>query len=306
VDKHELKQDKTPPDICDYEGSTYRTDFWEGRGREYEDRAERIAIRRLMPLEGGRILELGAGYGRLSQMFKGYEQVVLLDYSRSQLEFARENMGDEGFLYVAANIYSMPFAPGVFDAATMIRVIHHMQDVAAVLRSIRRIMHQNGVFLLEYANKQNIKAIVRHMLGQQEWNPFDLEPVEFVELNFDFHPRYVDAELKQAQFKPGRKLTVSHYRIGLLKRLIPTGILVALDSMAQRTGNLWQFSPSVFVRTIAQGQDEPAPEGAFWRCPACGGFDLTQSDDRVTCQSCKSQYGIYNGVYDFKEPLGDT
>jgi hypothetical protein len=24
------------PPICDYEGSNYRTDFWEGRGRAYE------------------------------------------------------------------------------------------------------------------------------------------------------------------------------------------------------------------------------------------------------------------------------
>ena len=30
----------TPP-VCDYEGSTYRTDFWEGRGRDYEDQVER-------------------------------------------------------------------------------------------------------------------------------------------------------------------------------------------------------------------------------------------------------------------------
>jgi hypothetical protein len=29
--------------ICDYEGSRYRYDFWEGKGREYEDMAERIA-----------------------------------------------------------------------------------------------------------------------------------------------------------------------------------------------------------------------------------------------------------------------
>ena len=26
------------PQVCDYEGSKYRTDFWEGQNREYEDR----------------------------------------------------------------------------------------------------------------------------------------------------------------------------------------------------------------------------------------------------------------------------
>jgi hypothetical protein len=28
------------PRICSYEDSTYRTDFWEGQGREYEDLAD--------------------------------------------------------------------------------------------------------------------------------------------------------------------------------------------------------------------------------------------------------------------------
>ena len=53
------------PRICDYEGSNYRTEFWEGRGRDYEDRVERIAVRRLLRGGGRRLLEVGAGFGRL-------------------------------------------------------------------------------------------------------------------------------------------------------------------------------------------------------------------------------------------------
>ena len=49
--------------ICDYEGTSYRARFWEGQGREYEDLAERIALRRLLPPEGDRLLELGAAFG---------------------------------------------------------------------------------------------------------------------------------------------------------------------------------------------------------------------------------------------------
>ena len=40
------------PPICDYEGSNYRTEFWEGKGRNYEDQVERIALRRLLPKHG--------------------------------------------------------------------------------------------------------------------------------------------------------------------------------------------------------------------------------------------------------------
>jgi SAM-dependent methyltransferase len=297
--------DQRTPDICDYEGSTYETDFWEGQGRDYEDRVERVAIRRLMPASGGRLLELGAAYGRLTSLWAGYQQVVLLDYSHSQLETARERYGDDGFVYVAANLYQMPFAPAVFDAATLIRVFHHMSDPPAALRAIRQVVRQGGVFLLEFANKQNLKAIARWLLGRQDWNPFTREPVEFFRLNYDFHPRYVREELKEARFEPGRTLTVSHFRVWLLKRTVPTGLLVALDSMAQLTGNLWQLSPSVFVRTEAVGEDGSAPPGAFWRCPACRSYDLQEEPDRMTCQGCDKVWEKRNGVWDFKDAAGE-
>lgn len=113
--------DSRPPKICDYEGSTYRTDFWEGRGRDYEDRAERIALRRLLPDGGQRLLEIGAGFGRVTNEYDAYRQVVLLDYSLSQLQYARQHFGDSGrYVYVAADAYHLPFQAGAFDGATMI------------------------------------------------------------------------------------------------------------------------------------------------------------------------------------------
>nr|HID13463.1 hypothetical protein [Anaerolineae bacterium] len=54
--------------ICDYEGSAYRTEFW-GQGREYEDAVERIALQRLLPPSGRRIIEIGAGFGRLADLY---------------------------------------------------------------------------------------------------------------------------------------------------------------------------------------------------------------------------------------------
>ena len=292
------------PPLCDYEGSNYRSRFWEDTGREYEDRVERIALRRLLPSAGERLLEIGAGYGRLTGLFSGYRQVVLLDYSRSLLREARANLGNsERYLYVAADAYHIPFAPGVFDAATMIRVIHHMADAPAALLQVRQAMRKDGVFVLEYANKQNLKAILRWLARRQDWNPFDQDPIEFVKLNFNFHPASMQAALRDANFAPGRRLTVSHYRLGLLKRALPTGLLVWLDSWAQWTGSLWQLSPSVFVRSQAVGSDPRGPEGAFWRCPACGCLTLHHRQDTLHCADCGRKWAIRDGIYDFKEPL---
>ncbi|HVO43184.1 MAG TPA: hypothetical protein VMT34_11195, partial [Aggregatilineales bacterium] len=70
----------TSPAVCDYEGSTYLTDFWEGKGRDYEDAVERVALRTLLPTSGQRYVEFGAGFGRLINEAGAYDQVVLVDY----------------------------------------------------------------------------------------------------------------------------------------------------------------------------------------------------------------------------------
>lgn len=289
--------------VCDYEGSQYRTEFWENQGRDYEDQAERIAIKRLMPLEGEKLLELGAGFGRLTNLFSGYDLVVLLDYSASQLEFARSRFGDDGFIYVAANIYSLPFAPAVFDGATLIRVIHHLRDCDAALMNIRKVMTRGGILLLEFANKQNLKSIIRWLLRKQYWNPFTPDPVEFVELNYDFHPRFINDALRNAGFMPGRKLTVSHFRMKLLKRLIPAKTLAFMDSLAQLTGDLWQLSPSIFVKNRAIGEDLSRPKDAFWRCPACGSYEMFEETQQIRCDHCGKRWNITNGIYNFKDPV---
>ena len=84
--------------ICDYEGTSYRARFWDGQGREYEDLAERIALSQLLPPSGRRIVEIGAGFGRLAELYAGYEQVVLVDYAVSGLREAQERLGDVGSL----------------------------------------------------------------------------------------------------------------------------------------------------------------------------------------------------------------
>ena len=166
-----------PRRLCDYENSSYRTDFWEGQGREYEDRAERLALRRLLPPAGRRLVDVGAGFGRLSDFYEGYEQVVLLDYSTSLLRQAQERLGrDPRLAYVAANFYAMPFAAGTFDAAMMVRVMHHVEDVPAFLGQMGHILAGGGSFVVEFASKRHLKSILRWALGRQRWSPFDPEP----------------------------------------------------------------------------------------------------------------------------------
>jgi hypothetical protein len=299
----------TAPPICDYEGSDYRSRFWEGQDREYEDQAERIALRRLMPAAGGTLIEIGAGFGRLADEYTGYERVVLFDYSRSLLREAQSHLADDPrFIYVAGNWYAMPFVSGLFDTMVQVRTLHHAADVAALFGQLARIARPGGHYVLEYANKRNLKAMLRFALGRQSWSPYDQEPLEFAELNYDFHPRWIQHQLKKASFIPGRILTVSHFRLASLKRLLPAGLLASLDGVAQLTGNWWQYSPSVFVRSAHPAQGEIAVTGTFFACPHCYGSLDRMEGDRLICRNprCGHQWRIDQGLYDFKEPIATT
>ncbi len=292
------------PPICDYEGSTYQTEFWEQGGREYEDRVEAIALRRLLPPKGELLLEVGAGAGRNTPRYQGYDRIVLLDYSITQLQQAQARLGrDERYIYVAADAYRLPFVKGLFDSATMIRVLHHMAHGPKVIRGIREVLRPGGVFILEFANKRNLKAIARYLLRKQTWNPFDPHPIEFVELNFNFHPATTRQWLREAGFAIEQQLTVSHFRIWWLKRVVPISWLVALDAALQWTGNWWQYSPSVFLRSRAQGESVLAAPGTFFRCLQCGNTTFHQTSQQITCQTCGTQWAIHDGIYNFKSPV---
>lgn len=299
----------TTPPICDYEGSDYQTSFWDQGGREYEDRAEAIALQRLLPKRGHLLLELGAGAGRNTPRYLGFDRIVLLDYSRTQLEQAQQRLGkSDKYVYVAADVYRLPFVAGLFDAATMIRVLHHMADAPKALGQVKSVLGAGGIFILEYANKLNLKAILRYLLGRQKWSPFTREPVEFVKLNFDFHPKAVRNWLEELGFTVERTLTLSHFRMGFLKRVIPTSILVFFDSLFQWTGAWWQLSPSVFVKARRVGRNGVPPSGqdtilSYFKCPDCDHSPLTDKTDFLECPSCGKKWGVKDGVYDFREPM---
>ena len=294
--------------ICDYEGSEYRTEFWENQDRAYEDAVERIALEKLLPPEGDKLIEIGAGFGRLVDMYDGYKHIILLDYARTQLEEAQNYLGqDERITYVVADVYNLPFVDNIFSTLTMIRVMHHLVNVPEALQELQRIIAPNGTAIIEHASKFNLKSIARWAVRRQEWSPFDPEPIEFVELNFNFHPAWMRKQFDAAGLAVKNTRTLSHYRVNALKKLLPTSVLVKMDGWAQNTGNLWQLTPSVFLQAQAEKIQQPAT--GFFHCPNCKSAlpDLPQNasgqDHALTCQTCQSGWSFEGGIYNFKTPV---
>jgi len=247
--------------ICSYEGSDYRTAFW-GQGRDYE--------------------------------------VILIDYARSLLEEARERLGGgPRFRYVVADVYNLPLVEDAVDAILMVRVLHHLQDVPCALEELSRVLCGGGSAVLEYANKRNIKAIARRALRRQDWSPFSPEPWEFVELNYNFHPDWMQDRLRESGFLIERERAVSYFRLGALKKAVPARALAALDGWFQPTARWGPYSPSVFVRARALAGG-PLAGDVLFRCPACGGSPLEEGKEACRCAQCGRAWPIENGIHILK------
>lgn len=287
---------------CDYEGSRYQAEFWNA-ARSYEDRAERIALTRLLPPEGRRIVEIGAGAGRLGDLYAGYDEVYLVDYAQSQLQQARERWGDDPrFTFVQGDIYALPFPDGFFDTVVTVRVLHHVKDLPRAFGEIARITAPRGHYITEFANKRNLKAVARYLLrrGKPGENPFSEEPFEFVPLNIDYHPRVVTRALDDAGFVRLDERAVSFFRLGALKRRLPASLLAGADGALQHSpARRLRLTPSIFVKSYRPRGDQ-APAEARWRCPRCGSRNIMSSSEAMTCGQCEARYPIEDGIYLFR------
>ena len=297
--------------VIDYEGSGYKTDFWVEQGREYEDTTERLALNRLIPPTGKRIAEIGAGFGRLADLYVGYEQIILFDYSRTLLQDAVEKWGhDPRFVFVAGNIYELPIATATLDTLVMVRVMHHLADVSAALKQLTRTLHSESVAILEYANKRNLKAMLRWATKRQSWSPYDVEPIEFVKLNFDFHPKWMSKRFTEAGLQTTEQFGVSHFRLPQLKKLVGPTILSKLDGALFSVGGKAPIAPSVFTKLeasmaeIVEDDFDRNDLTKLFCCPKCQTATFSQIEEsKLSCKSCDTIYICKNGIWDFKTPM---
>jgi hypothetical protein len=193
---------------------------------------------------------------------------------------------------------------GLFDTATMIRTLHHMAEPQLALDQVRRTLQAGAIFILEYANKQNLKAILRYLVRRQSWSPFSMESVEFEKLNFNFHPKAVRSWLNETGFTLQTQLAVSYLRLGMLKRRLPINLLTRLEGFLQPTGRWFQLSPSIFTRNQAVGDTPIAQAGTFFKCPVCESNNIEPHGSKLICTQCTREWPIRDGIFDFRIDAG--
>ena len=127
--------------------------------------------------------------------------------------------------------------------------------------------------------------------------------MEFVKLNFDFHPQSVRAMLAENGFKLEREISVSFLRAAFFKRIMSLKLMLAKENFLQHTLSWAAISPSIFLRSSAVPQGaEPAGTRTevFFRCPACGHYPLADTPPELKCEQCGQTYTFKDGIYDFR------
>ena len=111
---------------------------------------------------GKRGLDLGCGFGRhIYNAAKFGAEMVGVDISEA-IESTRVNTeGMPNVHLVQANVYNMPFAPGVFDFAYSIGVLHHLPEPEKAFQCIVRLVKPGGaVFIWVYSNRRRFVNFV--------------------------------------------------------------------------------------------------------------------------------------------------
>ncbi len=265
------------------------------------DELEHLVVGRLLPERGKRLIDLGCGYGRLTDSYLGrFEQVVLFDGSLSLLRSAQERTNGKA-IYVFGDLNHLPFREAAFDAALMVRVFQHISNPAHCLAAIQRVLCNHGCFVMNYANQRNFSRILSWIARRSTINPFSFDPTPVGTHFIMYHPGYVEDLLADTGF------AVSTYQgVGLVDKI--AGTLGPLGKFAPPGARLapiigrsiwasWVFCSNYAVKDVATSVIDLG--GEIFACPVCRGA-LVELEDRFECKKCLRAYPIHEGIIDMR------
>lgn len=144
----------------------------QGPGRVYDRLAQVLLARSPVPVDGCRVLDVGAGTGAATRaaLAAGAAAVIAVDAAVGMLAHDAPWRAPA----VAADALALPFATATFDAAVAAFSLNHLTDPAGGLREMARVTRPGGGLLASsYAadDTHPVKVAVEAALASQGWKP---------------------------------------------------------------------------------------------------------------------------------------
>ena len=232
--------------------------YW--NDRDYEHKAEVLALKAFLKKipKIKSILEIGAGYGRLTPtyLFRS-PKITLADPSGKLLKIAKGSIKAKRVIFIHSTIENLPIKikGSSYDLIILVRVLHHINDVDGAFSIVRKLLSDNGYFILEFANKCHLKAIISEFLHGNFTFRHDIFPKEISgkkskikKISFkNYHPDTIRENLKKQGFKIIEERSVSNVRNPFIKKYIPKEFLLYFEKYFQKFLSKISFGPSIFI-----------------------------------------------------------
>ena len=111
---------------------------------------ERLVAEQYTVVDGGRVLDLGCGFGDYAKLFAGRCEYLGIDHNPSYIETAKQlNQGSSARFIVADVSDSVVAEHGPFDLIMMSGVLHHLSSnsVRDLMRMIAPLLSKTGKFV---------------------------------------------------------------------------------------------------------------------------------------------------------------
>ena len=125
------------------------------------------AILSISPVEGLKILEVGAGTGRDSlALAKAGAKVFILDYSEESLKISSELVAQApGNLHlIQGDAFNSPFPDKTFDIVFHQGLAEHFKNPIPLLRENARLLKKGGFCLCDVPQTFHLYTVIKHIL----------------------------------------------------------------------------------------------------------------------------------------------
>jgi ubiquinone/menaquinone biosynthesis C-methylase UbiE len=229
-------------------------DYW--IGRDYEHTSEILALKRLLNNQHyGFAADIGGGYGRLIPLLQTHAgKISLVEPSFKQRQQAKNYLDPRAKIsIISGTAQRTGLKNNSQDLVIIIRVMHHLPQPQPVFRELHRILKPGGKLILEYANSHHFKARLISILNGQSLllTPIEKRSLKNIKkhtISFLNHsPDSIQKLLSKSGFTINTVLSVSNLRSPILKKIIPSSILINLERILQPILGKIYFGPSIFI-----------------------------------------------------------
>jgi len=230
-------------------------------GREYEHKAELLAINSFLSKikKIGNILDIGAGFGRLTPtyIFRA-KKIILSDPSSKLLAIAKKQFNKNNVFLIRSSIEKLPLKikSNSIDLIIIVRVLHHIENYESAIDTIYKLLKNKGYLILEFPNKLHLKATIAEFFKGNLTFLLDIFPKDVRSSKsiknhtlpfYNYHPDVVKSLLKNKGFNIIDERSVSNVRSPLIKKLLPIETLLFFERILQKPLSKISFGPSIFL-----------------------------------------------------------